>query len=125
MPINPKLVHVYRLTDSIEARPKGAWVFQYHGESFVTDPDGSNPAPFAWADQPNEPVDFEVKTREEIAGQLRINPAKLGLVKASDATFPAPLLEFRDGPVWSAAAIEAWAPTQPSVPTRERGVPSR
>ena len=125
MPINPNLVHVHRLTDSIEARPQGACVFQYHGESFITDPEGGSAEPFAWADQPHEPVGFEVKTREEIAGLLRINPAKLGLVKASDATFPAPLLEFRDGPIWSAAAIEAWAPTVPTVPTRERGVPSR
>lgn len=125
MPINPKLVHVYRLTDPIEARPKGAWVFQYHGESFITDPDGGNPEPFAWADQPHEVLGFEVKTREEIAGQLRINPAKLGLVRAGDKTFPAPLLEFRDGPIWSAAAIEAWAPTRRPDPARERGVPSR
>lgn len=125
MPINPKLVHVYRLTDPIEARANGAWVFQYHGESFITDPDGGNPEPFAWADQPHQVLGFEVKSREEIAGQLRINPAKLGLVKASDSTFPAPLFEFRDGPIWSAAAIEAWAPTRAPDPTRERGVPSR
>jgi hypothetical protein len=125
MPINPNLVHVYQLTDPIEARPSGAWVFQYHGESFLTDPGGGNPEPFAWADQPHRALDFEVETREEIAGRLRLNPAKLGLVKASDATFPPPLLEFRDGPIWSAEAIDAWAPTQPAVPTRERGVPSR
>ena len=125
MPINPKLVHVYQLTDPIEARPEGAWVFQYHGESFLTDPGGGNPEPFAWSDQPHEVLGFEVKSREEIAGQLRINPAKLGLVKATDATFPTPILEFRDGPVWSAEAIDAWAPTQPAVPTREHGVPTR
>ena len=125
MPINPKLVHVYQLTDPIEARPGGAWVFQYHGESFLTDPGGANPEPFAWSDQSHEVLGFEVKTREEIAGQLRINPAKLGLVKATDSTFPTPILEFRDGPVWSAEAIDAWAPTQPAVPTRERGVPTR
>jgi hypothetical protein len=122
MPINPKLVHVYKLTDTIEARPNGAWVFQYHGESFLTDPDGGNPEPLAWSDQPHEVLPFEVKTREEIAGQLRINPAKLGIVKATDATFPAPILEVRDGPIWSAAAVEAWAPTQVSaaVPGRDR-----
>ena len=125
MPINAKLVHVYRLTDPIEARPAGAWVFQYHGESLLTDPGGGNPEPFAWSDQPHEPLGFEVKTREEIAGQLRINPAKLGLVKATDSTFPTPILEFRDGQVWSAEAIDAWAPTQPATPMRERGVPTR
>jgi hypothetical protein len=41
MPINPKLVHVYRLTEQLEGRDKGAWVFQYRGESFVTDPEGT------------------------------------------------------------------------------------
>jgi hypothetical protein len=125
MPINPKLVHAYRLTDPIEARPEGAWVLQYHGESFLTDPGGGNPEPFAWNDPPHEVLHFEVRTREEIAGQLRINPAKLGLVKAGDPTFPAPLLEFRDGPIWSADAIDAWAPTQPPVPPRDRNVPTR
>jgi len=123
MPINPNLVHVYQLLDPIEARPNGAWVFRYHGEDFLTDPAGGNPEPFSWSDPAHQPLDFEVKTREEIAGLLRINPAKVGLVQRSDPTFPAPIVTFRDGPVWSAEAIEAWAPTQPPVPTRERGVP--
>jgi hypothetical protein len=123
MPINPNLVHVYQLTDTIESRPNGAWVFRYHGEDFLTDPGGGNPEPFSWSDQPHQVVDFEVKTREEIAGLLRINPAKLALVQRTDPGFPAPIVTFRDGPVWSAAAVEAWAPTPAPVPTRERGVP--
>lgn len=123
MPINPKLVHVYRLTAPIEARPKGAWVFQYHGESFLTDPDGGNPEPFAWSDQPHEVLGFEVKAREEVAGALRINPAQLGFVHRTDSTFPAPLLTFRDGPIWSAAAIDAWAPTRVAAATRDRSLP--
>jgi len=123
MPINPKLVHVFQLTDPIEERPNGAWVFQYHGESFLTDPDGANPEPFAWNDQPHQVLGFEVKTREEIAGALRINPAGLGLVTRSDPTFPAPILEFRDGPIWAADAIEHWAPTPAPAQTRDRGQP--
>lgn len=123
MPINPKLVHVYQLLDTIEGRPNGGWVFQYHGETFLTDPGGGNPEPFAWSDQPHEVMGFEVTTREEIAGALRINPAKLGIVKRTDSTFPAPILEFRDGPIWAAEAIETWAPTRPPVPARERSVP--
>ena len=119
MPINPKLVHVYRLTDSIEGRADGAWVFQYHGESFLTDPNGGNPEPIAWADQPHEVLAFEVKTREEVAGLLRINPAKLALVAHTDSTFPAPILEFHDGPVWAADAIDAWAPTPTTTNTRD------
>ncbi len=123
MPINPNLVHVYQLLDPIEARPNGAWVIQYHGESFLTDPGGGNPEPFAWSDQPHQVLAFEVRTREEIAGQLRINPAKLGLVRRADPAFPAPILGFRDGPIWAAEAIERWAPTREPVPTRDRGLP--
>ncbi len=123
MPINPNLVRVFQLIDPIEGRPNGAWVFQYHGEDFLTDPGGGNPEPFSWSDQAHQALDFEVKTREEIAGQLRLNPAKLALVRRSDSTFPAPLVTFRDGPVWSVAAIDAWAPSRTPVPTRERGVP--
>jgi hypothetical protein len=123
MPISPKLVHVYQLTDPIEERPNGAWVFQYHGESFLTDPGGGNPEPFAWSDQPHQVLGFEVKTREEIAGVLRINPAKLGFVQRTDPTFPASILDFRDGPIWASEAIEGWAPTRPPVPTRDRSLP--
>jgi hypothetical protein len=123
MPINPNLVHVYRLTDPIDSRPNGAWVIQYHGESFLTDVGGGNPEPFAWSDQPHQVVSFEVRTREEIAGVLRINPAKVGLVQRTDPTFPAPILSFRDGPIWSAEAVERWAPTQPPVPARDRSMP--
>lgn len=123
MPINPNLVHVFQLIDPIEGRPDGAWVFQYRGEDFLTDPGGGHPEPFSWSDQAHRALDFEVRTREEIAGLLRINPAKVALVRRSDQAFPAPLVTFRDGPVWSAAAIDAWAPTLPPPPTRERGVP--
>jgi hypothetical protein len=122
MPINPKLVRVFALLDPIEGRSEGAWVFQYHGESFVTDPGGANPEPLAWSDQPHHVVAFEMKTQEEIAGQLRINPAKLGLVRRSDPTFPAPILSFRDGPIWAADAIERWAPTQPPDPAHDRSL---
>ncbi len=123
MPINPKLVHVVKLLDPIEGRPNGAWVFQYHGETFLTDPAGGNPEPFAWSDQPHEVVAFEVTTREAIAGALRVNPAKLGFVQRTDPTFPGPILGFRDGPIWAAEAIERWAPTRTLVPGRVRSLP--
>ena len=122
MPINAKLVHVYQLLDPVEGRPEGAWVFQYHGESFLTDVGGANPEPLAWSDRPHQVLDFEVKTQEEVAGQLRINPAKLGLVRREDPTFPAPILRFRDGPIWDAEAIERWAPTQPPDPVHDRSL---
>jgi hypothetical protein len=123
MPINAKLVHVYKLSEAIEGRKEGAWVFQYHGESFLTDPDGANPEPFAWTDQPHELVDFEPRSQEEIAGLLRINPAKLAFVRRDDPAFPPPIVTFHDGPIWSAEAIEAWAPTRAPDPTRDRSLP--
>jgi hypothetical protein len=123
MPINPKLVHVYRLTDPIEGRAEGAWVIQYHGEAFLTDPGGGNAEPFAWKDQPHEVVGFEAMTREEIAGQLRINPAMVDFVGRTDSTFPAPLLTFREGPIWSADAVAGWAPTPSPLPARDRSTP--
>jgi hypothetical protein len=123
MPINPKLVHVFQLLDPLEGRPNGAWVFQYHGETFLTDPGGANPEPFAWSGQPHEVMGFEVRTREEVAGALQVNPAKLGFVQRTDPTFPAPILSFRDGPIWAADAVERWAPTRPPVPGRDRSLP--
>ena len=78
-----------------------------------------NPEPFAWADQPHEALDVEVRSREEVAGLLQVNPAKLGLVARADPTFPKPILEFHDGPIWTADAIEAWAPTPTASPGRE------
>jgi hypothetical protein len=122
MPINSRLVRIYQLTDTIEGRPNGAWAIQYHGETFLTDPGGANPEPFAWSDQSHQVLNFAVKTREEIAGEMRINPAKLGLVQRSDATFPAPILSFREGPIWAADAVEAWAPTRPTVAARDRNL---
>ena len=123
MPINPNLVRVFQLTEPVEGRAGGAWVIQYHGEDVLTDPGGGNPEPFSWSDQAHQAIDFPVRTREEIAGKLRLNPAKVALVQRTDPAFPAPIATFRDGPVWSAAAVEAWAPTPEPRPTRERGVP--
>ena len=59
----------------------------------------------------------------EIAGALRINPAKLGIVQRTETDFPEPILSFRDGPIWSAEAVAPWAPRQTPVPARERGLP--
>ena len=82
MPINPKLVRISRLLDPVEGRPDGAWVISYHGQAFVTDIGGGSPSPFAWHDQPHETVDgFEVTTREDLAGALRVNPALLGFIQ--------------------------------------------
>ncbi len=116
MPINPKLVRVSLLLDPIEGRADGAWVIQYHGQTFLTDKGGGNPEPFAWNDQSHQPVvGFGVMTQDDIAGDLRVNSALLGFMRRSDPTFPPPILSFREGPIWDAEAIERWIPTrQPS-----------
>ncbi|MEO8438548.1 MAG: hypothetical protein ABI562_08800 [Chloroflexota bacterium] len=124
MPINSKLVRVSRLVDAVDGRPDGAWVIQYHGQTFVTDIGGGNPEPFAWHDQPHEPIDeFAVITQEELAGALRVNPALLGFIRQGDKGFPQPILSFREGPIWDAAAIDAWLPTREPLDARDRSVP--
>ena len=127
MAINHRQVHVHVLSDPIEGRPNGAWVIEYHGEAFLTDPDGGNPEPFTWRDQASQLVEsrartrpplkgFDVTTREDIARQLRINPALVAFVQRNDPTFPEPVATFSDGPIWGAEAIERWEPTRTALP---------
>ncbi len=124
MPINPKLVRVSLLLDPIEGRAEDAWVIQYHGQTFLTDKGGGNAEPFAWNDQAHQPVvGFEVKTQEDLAGDLRVNPALLGFMRRSDPTFPPPILSFREGPIWDAEAVERWIPTRQSVGARDGSRP--
>jgi hypothetical protein len=124
MPINPKLVRISRLLDPVDGRPDGAWVITYHGQAFLTDIGGGDPAPFAWHDQPHGTVDgFEVTTREDLAGALRVNPALLGFMQQADPTFPKPILSFREGPIWDAQAIERWLPTRQPLDARDRSLP--
>ncbi len=123
MAINPKLVRVFLLLDPLAGRPNGACVIQYRREAFVTDPGGDNPEPFAWHGQPVQVIEsrakakppllgFDVKSREDIARELRINPALVDFMRRGDDTFPAPILSFRDGPIWDAEAVERWSPTR-------------
>jgi hypothetical protein len=124
MPINAKLVHVFRLLEPVEGRPEGAWVFGYHGEHYITDVGGGNPEPFAWHDPAHEPVTgFEVKTQEDLAGDLRVNPALLTFMERGDPTFPRPILSFREGPIWDAEAVERWLPTRQPLDARDRSQP--
>lgn len=132
--INPKLVRTYVLLDPIEERPNGAWMFEYHGQAFLTDPGGGNPVVFSWSGQARQPIGsrarstppltgFDVMTEEEIAGELRINPALLSFVGQSDPTFPPPILRFSDGPIWDREAVERWLPTRQSQPARRWSQP--
>jgi hypothetical protein len=134
--VNPRLVRISILLDPIEGRPDGAWVFEYGREAFVTDKGGGNPAPFVWSGQPAQPipsrararpplVGFDVMTREDIARELRINPALVDLLPRGDPDFPAPIVTFRGGPIWDAEAIHGWAPTQEQYTARNRRVPLR
>ena len=136
MPINSKLVHVARLTDPIEGRADGAWLIQYHGQSFVTDVGGANAEPFHWKDQAHEPVDFDVVTElvfpDRDAFVAWIEKLSVEAIGTDEQTFldrsrsfPAPLLAFREGPIWDASAIDAWLPTrgEEALDTRDRSRP--
>jgi hypothetical protein len=134
MRINPKQVHVSLVLDPIDGRPDGAWVIRYRGEAFLVDTGGGNPEPFVSNGQRLQPIEsrahapspdggFDARTADEIAGELRINPALLSFVQRSDPSFPEPIATFRDGPVWSAEAVERWLPTRGPLPARDRGQP--
>lgn len=116
-------MHVHLLLDPVEGRPDGAWVIEYRGQAFITDPGGSNPEPFTWQGQPSHAVEsrdrtrppargFDVTTREDIARRLRINPALVEFVQRSDPAFPKPIVSFGDGPIWDAEAVERWEPAR-------------
>jgi hypothetical protein len=126
MAINHRLVRIHLLLDPMEGRPDGAWVLEYRGQAFLTDPGGGNPEPFTWSGQARHVIEsrartapplkgFDVETREDIARQLRINPALVEFVQRSDPTFPEPIATFSDGPIWDAEAIERWAPTSTAL----------
>jgi hypothetical protein len=132
--INAKLVHVYQLTDPVEGRQTGAWVIEYRGQAYLTDPGGGSPEPFTWADQARQPIEsrarakapatgFDVMSREDIARALRVNPALLSFVEHGEPGFPGPILEFRDGPIWDAEAVERWIPTRQPQDSRRTSVP--
>ena len=132
--INSKLVRVYQLVDPVVGRPDGAWMIEYRGQAFVTDPGGGNPEPFAWSDQPRLPIDgrarakadaagFDLMSREDIARALRVNPALLTFVEHGEPGFPGPILRFRDGPIWDAEAVERWIPTRQPQDSRRTSVP--
>ncbi len=134
MAVNSKLVRIYLLTDPVEGRPDGAWMIEYRGQAFVTDPGGGNPESFAWSGQAREPVEsrvrakapatgFDAMSREDIARALRINPALLTFVEHGEPGFPGPILEFRDGPIWDAEAVERWIPTRQPQDSRRTSVP--
>ena len=116
-------MRVYLLADPVKSRPEGAWVFDYRGQSFMTDPGGGNPEPFAWAGQSRTPIEsrakakppltgFDAVGRDDIARDLKINPALLAFIEQGDPDFPQPIIRFRDGPIWSADAVERWTPSR-------------
>jgi hypothetical protein len=122
------------LLDPIEGRQEGAWVIQYRRQAFLIDKGGGNPEPFVPGSQPMQVIEsraksrppvvgFDVKTREDIARELRINPAVMDFVRRGDPTFPEPIVTFREGPIWDAEAIERWAPTRQAPGARDRSLP--
>jgi hypothetical protein len=134
MRIDPKRVDVSLVLDPIEGRPDGAWVFRYRGEAFLTDKGGGNPEPFVSNGQQLQPIEsrarakapligFDVMSGEDVARELQVNPALLSYMRRSDPTFPAPVVTFRDGPIWSAETIDRWKPTRQTAPGRDWSQP--
>ena len=134
MAVNSKLVHTHELVDPVEGRPNGAWVIEYRGQTFLTDPGGGNAEPFTWSGQAHRPIEsrarakapaagFDVMSREDIARALRVNPALLTFVEHGEPGFPGPILRFRDGPIWDAEAVERWIPTRQPQDSRRTSVP--
>ena len=132
MAIIHKLVRIHLLLDPMEGRPNGAWVIEYRGQAFLTDPGGGNPEPFTWSGQPSQVVEsrakattpligFDVKTREDIARQLRINPALVEFVQRSDPTFPEPIVTFSEGPIWDAEAHRTLGADEKGAPASSAG----
>ncbi len=132
--INSRLVRAWRLADPVEGRPDGAWVIEYRGQAYLTDAGGGNPEPFTWTDQARIPIEgrahakapetgFDAMSREDIARALRVNPALLSFVEHGEPGFPGPILQFRDGPIWDADAVERWIPTRQPQDTRRTNVP--
>lgn len=127
-------MRVYLLLDPVEGRPNGAWLFEYRGQAFLTDPGGGNPEPFAWSGQARQAIEsrartrpplvgFDVKTQEDIARELRINPALLRFMEHGEPAFPGPILRFREGPIWDAEAVERWTPTRQPQTARRWSAP--
>jgi hypothetical protein len=134
MAVNSKLVRAWRLIDPVEGRPEGAWMIEYRGEAFLTDPGGGNGQPFAWTGQARDQIEsrarvkapavgFDAMSREDVARELRVNPALLAFVEQGEPGFPGPILRFRDGPVWDAEAVERWIPTRQPQDGRRTDVP--
>ena len=120
-------MRAFLLLDPVDGRPDGAWVLEYRGQSFLTDPGGGNAEPFVWAGQQRQPIasrartrppliGFDAKGRDDIARDLKINPALLTFIEQGDPDFPQPILRFRDGPIWNAEAVERWTPSRQAQP---------
>ena len=62
-------------------------------------------------------------SREDVARELRVNPALLAFVEQAEPGFPGPILRFRDGPVWDGEAVERWIPTRQPQDGRRTDVP--
>jgi hypothetical protein len=121
-------VRAYLLLDPVEGRADGAWVLEYRGQSFLTDPGGGNAQAFTWTGQSRQPIEtraktkppltgFDAKGRDDIARDLKINPALLAFIEHGDPDFPQPIVHFRDGPIWNAEAVERWTPSRKAQPT--------
>jgi hypothetical protein len=101
-----------------DGRGHDAIWLQYLRQNFVLDLDLSNAKPFHPTRQTYEHLDLltdappggrtvELWNREHVATEIGARPFEVNVL-VDVGELPSPMVIFRDGPVWDAAAIERW-----------------
>lgn len=116
--VDTQHVRVRLLFAPADGRGHDAIWLQYLRESFVLDLDWTDSRPFRWSSQPFQALDpestppggrvIELWNRAHVARELGTRSDLVDSIVRQDATFPLPVVTFRDGPVWEGAAVERW-----------------
>jgi excisionase family DNA binding protein len=117
--VDPQHIRVRLFLSPADGRGHDALWLQYLRESYVLDLDYGNPCPFAPSRETYGSLDlltgtppggrvFEFWNRRHVALEVGAAPAVVDLLPAQDPTFPAPVVTFRDGPIWDAEQVQRW-----------------
>jgi len=113
-----------------DGRGHDAIWLQYLRQSFVLDLDLTNAKSFRPTRETYEHLDMltgtppggreiEVWNREHVARELGGREFEIDLLVEHDLSFPAPMVTFHDGPVWSAAQVRRWQAQHGGEPRSE------
>jgi excisionase family DNA binding protein len=102
-----------------DGRGHDAIWLQYFRQSFVLDLDLTNAAPFRPTRETYEHLDMlagtppggreiELWNRQHVALEIRARGYEIGLLLKVEPSFPRPVVEFHDGPVWDAGQVQRW-----------------